>query len=390
MVKAIRVAMRLLRVNVTGKELPKRFTVSTGNGAEVGVACDKVFEADLVGQCMDGGASGSLTNLPFRPGVHAGEPELADGPAKKRDGGQPELRANHGLSRIGWLLIHTLGIPRVVHPLDPHSMSAHTLLHDAVLRAANRQNLGDRSTALHPDNDDSVLTRVHSPLTSTPTQSPPSESPTPSNPSSPTKIKNGRNQSRVGLRQKREAAAKAKLNSRDPLLRLPIDVAVRIFTIVGLGSDGCGGHLDGSTFSAVKDLLNCTSVCQKWRTSSVINYVWFKLYHQTSYSQSIEEEFQPLTWTRKDSRTNWSDKYKELNQVKPSQPTMDVDVDAQDSGPTAKELREAQWNIQDNHVMSKNEARTFHKELGGRKGRDKTGKGWGSDRTGWNDHDIYD
>lgn len=120
------------------------------------------------------------------------------------------------------------------------------------------------------------------------------------------------------------------------------------------------------------------------------DYVWFKLYHQTSYSQSIEEEFQPLTWTRKDSRTNWSDKYKELNQVKPSQPTMDVDVDAQDSGPTAKELREAQWNIQDNHVMSKNEARTFHKELGGRKGRDKTGKGWGSDRTGWNDHDIYD
>lgn len=53
---------------------------------------------------LDGGASGSLTNLPFRPGVHAGEPELADGPAKKRDGGQPELRANHGLSRIGWLL----------------------------------------------------------------------------------------------------------------------------------------------------------------------------------------------------------------------------------------------------------------------------------------------
>ncbi|KAA1078280.1 hypothetical protein PGT21_032496 [Puccinia graminis f. sp. tritici] len=272
-------------------------------------------------------------------------------------------------------------------------MSAHTLLHDAVLRAANRQNLTDRSPgSLNPENDDSVLTRVHSPLTSPPTHSPPSESASPSAPSTPPKG-NGRNQSRVGLRQKREAAAKAKLNSRDPLRRLPIDVAVRVFTIVGLGADGCGGHLDGSTFSAVKDLLNCALVCQKWRTSSVINYVWFKLAHQTSYSNSIEEEFQPLTWTRKDSRTNWSEKYKEINQVKRSSspPTMAIDVDAADnSGPTPKELREAAWNAQDNQTMTKNEARAFYKDLGGRKLRDKSGKGLGSDRTGWQDHEIYD
>ncbi|WAQ86764.1 hypothetical protein PtA15_7A493 [Puccinia triticina] len=269
-------------------------------------------------------------------------------------------------------------------------MSAHTLLHDAVLRAATRQNLAVGTAGLNAENDDSVLTRVHSPLTSPPTQSPPSESPIPSTPTTPTKS-SGRNQSRVGLRQKREAAAKAKQNSRDPLCRLPIDVAVRVFTLVGLGADGCGGHLDGSTFSAVKDLLNCALVCQKWRTSSVINYVWFKLAHQTSYSQSIEEEFQPLTWTRKDSRTNWSEAYKELNQVKPSQPTMDMDVDAlEDSGPSQKELREAAWHAEDNHIMSKNEARAFYKDLGGRKLQDKTGKGLGTDRTGWQDQEIYD
>jgi hypothetical protein len=123
------------------------------------------------------------------------------------------------------------------------------------------------------------------------------------------------------------------------------------------------------------------------------DHVWFKLAHQTSYSNSIEEEFQPLTWTRKDSRTNWSEKYKEINQVKPSSsspPTMSIDVDAADSGPTPKELREAAWNAEDNHTMTKNEARAFYKDLGGRKLRDKSGKGLGSDRTGWQDQEIYD
>ncbi|PLW21890.1 hypothetical protein PCANC_03321 [Puccinia coronata f. sp. avenae] len=277
--------------------------------------------------------------------------------------------------------------------LSLSTMSSHTLLHDAVLRAATLQNLTDRTSAsLNGENDDMVLTRVHSPLTSPPTHSPPSESSVPSTPSTPTKKGAGRNQSRVGIRQKREAAAKAKLHSTDPLRRLPIDVAVRIFTLVGLGSDGCGGHLDGSTFSAVKDLLNCALVCQKWRSSSVINYVWFKLANQTSYYQSIEEEFQPLTWTRKDSRTNWSDKYRELNEVKPSQPTITVVDMAEeaDTGPTQREMREAEWNAEDNRSMSKNEARAFYKEMGGRKLRDKTGKSWGTDRTGWKDQEIYD
>lgn len=273
-------------------------------------------------------------------------------------------------------------------------MATHTLLHDAVLRAANLQNQADlppapRHLASSHHNDDSVLTRVHSPVTSPPNQSPRSVSPIPS---SPSKSNSSRNQSRLGLRQKREAASRAKQNSLDPLRRFPADVNVRIFTIVGLGRDGCGGHLDGSSFSAVKDLLNCGLVSQKWRSSAVINYVWYKLFNQTTYSSSIQDEFQPPTWTRKDSRTNWCDRYKELNEVKPP-PSRPVDEEDDRREPTRNELNRAQWESENrdpqSSVMSKNEARAFYKDLGGRKLKDKTGKGWGADRTGWDDRDIY-
>ncbi|KAI9613241.1 hypothetical protein KEM48_003875 [Puccinia striiformis f. sp. tritici PST-130] len=234
-----------------------------------------------------------------------------------------------------------------------------TLLQDAVLRAANH------SSTTKDQNDDSVLTRVHSPLTS----SPPSESTNPSRPNTPTKSPTA-SRSRVGVRQKREAALKAKLDSKDPLRRLPIDVSVRIFTLVGLGADGCGGHLDGNTFSAFKDLLNCALVCQKWRSSSVINYVC-------------------PDWTRKDSRTNWSQQYKQINSSTPNQDS--VVIEEEEEGPSQKELREAQWEAQEDEKISKSDARAFYKDLNGRKLKNKSAKSLaGIDRTGSYHQEILD
>ncbi|POW22848.1 hypothetical protein PSHT_00768 [Puccinia striiformis] len=261
-------------------------------------------------------------------------------------------------------------------PTNHKKMS--TLLQDAVLRAANH------SSTTRDQNDDAVLTRVHSPLTS----SPPSESTNPSRPNTPTKSPTA-SRSRVGVRQKREAALKAKLDSKDPLRRLPIDVSVRIFTLVGLGADGCGGHLDGNTFSAVKDLLNCALVCQKWRSSSVINYVWYKLAHQTTYHTSIKDEFQAPTWTRKDSRTNWSQQYKQINQSTPNQDS--AVIEEEEEGPSQKELREAQWEAQEDEKISKSDARAFYKDLNGRKLKNKSAKSLaGIDRTGSYHQEILD
>lgn len=181
-------------------------------------------------------------------------------------------------------------------------MSSSHLLQEAVLRAAHQhdQNLvrnsskhdlispvspqkpnlnsssplhSAYSSANNSDNEDLVITRVHTPARF---ESPPSTPITQSRPPSPSPTAHlsppvhSRPNSRVGLRAKREAAAKAKASSLDPLRRLPNQITVRIFELIGLAADGSGGS-EGDIFSGVKDLMRCGLVCQKWRESATIS-----------------------------------------------------------------------------------------------------------------------
>ncbi|CAH7668085.1 hypothetical protein PPACK8108_LOCUS2559 [Phakopsora pachyrhizi] len=276
-------------------------------------------------------------------------------------------------------------------------MSSNTILQEAILRAASLREpkLNESSSQPPSDGEDNVLTRVHSPITS-PTEQ--------SRSTSPTRGTNSRNQSRAGLRARRELALREKRSSRDPLKRFPTDVMVRIFTIVGLGSDGYGGNLDGLTFSAAKDLLNCGLVCQKWRKSQAINYVWYKLCKHHTYSDSIEKEYEPLSWTKRDSQTSWPLKYKKMNQIKPNQVVKSdniiqfskiVPVDntghksskGVEESLGTRELNEKKWKQELDAKTSKAEARAYYKEFGGKKLKVKGG---GIDKTGWEEREYFE
>ncbi|KAH9819045.1 hypothetical protein DFH28DRAFT_925159 [Melampsora americana] len=281
-------------------------------------------------------------------------------------------------------------------------MSSNPLLQEAVLRAAHQTNLNLPSSpnksnqTSSSDNEDNIITTVHTPISTrspeagcTPISSR-STSPTFINQSishfssskpSPTKQQT-RSNNRIGLKAKRAQLAKLKASSFDPLLRFPQSISIRIFELIGLGSDGSGGS-EGDIFSGVRDLMRCGLVCQKWKESSTINYIWFKLFTSTGYS-SPEETFVTATWTRKDSKIDWSSRYRLQHRV--IDKCIEEDAD-QIEIMTANQLKQKEWaEGSDERFASKSEARAYYKELGGRKSRNKNLRTY-SDRTGWDAHD---
>lgn len=290
-------------------------------------------------------------------------------------------------------------------------MSSNTLLQEAVLRAAHQHdsntnpdlppspnksyltnNHTKQSSNSSSDTEDSTITTVHTPIH--PRSPQPGCTPIGSRSTSPTfsnqssnlspnsSPKKNRSNNRVGLKAKRAAAAKLKASSFDPLLRFPQQISIRIFELIGLGVDGSGGS-EGDIFSGVRDLMNCGLVCQKWKDSATINFVWFKLYSSTGYSLP-EEAFATATWTRKDSKIDWSSRYRLKHRV--IDETIHEDVD-QTEVMTPNQLRQQQWEEEgDERFANKIEARAYYKELGGRKSRNKNVRTY-SDRTGWGDQD---
>ncbi|KAG0146504.1 hypothetical protein CROQUDRAFT_657319 [Cronartium quercuum f. sp. fusiforme G11] len=299
-------------------------------------------------------------------------------------------------------------------------MSSNHLLQEAVIRAAHQHDptqsdlktdsllsphktnqtlitTSSNSSINDSDPEDITITQVHTPAL---IDSPPFVTPASSRPCSPSKPSHqssspsnpSRPNSRVGLRAKREAAAKAKASSSDPLLRFPNPINVRIFELVGLGSDGTGGSA-GDIFSGVRDLMACGLVCQKWRTSATINFVWFKLCSATSYESSLVKVFEPPTWTRKDSKVDWSARYRIKNRIPDQTSHPDFELTSGPETLTANELKHQQWQQEeeerDGKFSNKLEARAFYKELGGRKLKNKTGKSLGTDRTGWDSLNLH-
>lgn len=152
------------------------------------------------------------------------------------------------------------------------------LLQDAVKRAALQREQSSGATSpegrafstselrasLLTSDDEDTVTTVH-----TPSQTPgASRSASRSGSRSTSPTREGKGGGRVGAKARREAAAREKASSLDPLRRLPNELSVRIFELVGLGADGMGG--EGGDFSGVRDLLKCGAVCQKWRRSATI------------------------------------------------------------------------------------------------------------------------
>lgn len=129
---------------------------------------------------------------------------------------------------------------------------------------------------------------------------------------------------------------------------------------------------------------------------NTLDFIWFKLWNSITYDSSLEVAFQPPTWARKDSKINWSTRYRNKNRVEtvsPSQSVLPLPTGPQTM--TANELRHQQWKEEsesNDHgkFASKLEARAFYKELGGRKLKNKTGKSFGTDRTGWDDEGPHE
>ncbi|EGG12989.1 uncharacterized protein MELLADRAFT_114936 [Melampsora larici-populina 98AG31] len=287
-------------------------------------------------------------------------------------------------------------------------MSSNALLQEAVLRAAHQHdsnpnldlpsspnksylnhNHTKESSNSSSDTEDLTITTVHTPVH--PRSPQPGCTPISSRPTSPTFTNQSSNLSpssspqknksknRVGLKAKRAAAAKLKANSFDPLLRLPQQISIRIFELIGLGSDGTGGS-HGDIFSGVRDLMKCGLVCQKWKESSTINFIWFKLYSSIGYSLP-EEAFATATWTRKDSKIDWSSRYRLKHAVIDDQPVQPIKPPKE--GMTANQLKHKEWDEgPDGKFANKLEARAYYKELGGRKSKNKNVRTY-SDRTGW-------
>lgn len=91
---------------------------------------------------------------------------------------------------------------------------------------------------------------------------------------------------------------------------------------------------------------------------------------------------------------DWSTRYRIKNRAPDHALTPSID----DSGlqtPTVNELKRLQWekDEEEKHggkFLNKVEARAFYKELGGRKLRNKTGKSFGTDRTGWESLEVLE
>lgn len=154
---------------------------------------------------------------------------------------------------------------------------SNNLLHDAVVRAAMKREQSSGATspegrafatadlrASLTSDDEDTITTVH-----TPAQTPGgSRSASRAGSRSTSPSRDGKGGGRVGAKARREAAAREKATSLDPLRRLPNELSVRIFELVGLGADGMGG--EQGDLSGVRDLLKCGLVSTKWRRSATI------------------------------------------------------------------------------------------------------------------------
>lgn len=116
------------------------------------------------------------------------------------------------------------------------------------------------------------------------------------------------------------------------------------------------------------------------------NYIWYRLSHLSTF-EPTSDLYSPPVWSRRDAKRDWSAHYRRINRRDDLETPDAEDAERVRSGyQTPKEEKEARWREEAESAESgpsKQEARSYYKELGGRKARGKTGKAAARDRTGW-------
>ncbi|UZJ52467.1 hypothetical protein CBS101457_001787 [Exobasidium rhododendri] len=199
--------------------------------------------------------------------------------------------------------------------------------------------------------------------------------PSASRPSSPGLSSRGK---RSGLSQSMTSADLNRKSKTDPLRSLPKDVSQRIFLSLPLST-----------------LLSLSLVNKRYRRSATLNYCWYKQCQLNSVHEEIvatsTDGGGAAKWTRRESKIDWKSQYAKQKRIEAREvqrleslpgsgtTTPSRTQRLKDQGvKTHKEMREEEWNSQENVGYSKTEMREWYKGQAGTKGgkvKGKTGKG---------------
>jgi hypothetical protein len=183
---------------------------------------------------------------------------------------------------------------------------------------------------------------------------------------------------RSGLSQSMTSADLNRGNKTDPLRCFPKNVSQQIFLSLPRSS-----------------LIPLSLVNKRYRRSATLNYCWYKQCQATS----LQQDFSATSlgsgggakWTRRESKIDWKSQYAKQKRMEAREmqrleslpgsgtTTPSRTQRLQEQGvKTHREMREEEWNSQENAGYSKTEMREWYKGQAGSKGgkiKGKTGKG---------------